>query len=226
MKKSDEEKTEWVHCNKCNHNTKHAVVAERIQKGSEDVADGDYFVSWQDTYTMFECCGCGSVTLRRRSWFSEWDDVDIEFYPPSIGRPLPRWHDELPSELTSLMKEVYAALQANSKRLALMGARALVDVFMNDKVGDIGGFEQKSAELEKQGLLSKAHRRVLDAALETGHAVIHRGFNPKRETVDQVMDIVENLLHTYVLDEAAEDLKRATPTRKKKPTKQSTRTKK
>lgn len=226
MKQSDNNKTELVHCNKCNNKTKHAVVAERVQKGSEDVADGDDFVSWQDTYTMFECCGCGSVTLRRRSWFSEWDDVDVEFYPPPIGRPLPRWHDDLPSELTSLMKEVYAALQANSKRLALMGARALVDVFMNDKVGDIGGFEQKSAELEKQGLLSKAHRRVLDAALETGHAVIHRGFNPKRDTVDQVMDIVENLLQTYVLDAAAEDLKRATPTRKKKPTKQSTRTKK
>jgi len=116
----------------------------------------------------------------------------------------------------ALMEEVYTALQANSKRLALMGARALVDDFMNDKVGDIGGFNQKLEELEKQGLISKANRCFLDAALEAGHAVIHRGFNPKKETVEQVMDIVENLLQTYVLDEAADDLKKSTPERKKK----------
>lgn len=226
MSKDETEKTERIHCNKCGHKTKHRVVAERVQKGSEDVADGEDFVSWQDTYTMFECCGCDNVTLRRRTWFSEWDEIDIEFYPPPLSRLIPRWHNELPTELSTLMKEVYAALQANSRRLAVMGARALVDIFMNDKVGDIGGFKQKSAELVKQGLLSKVHKDILDAALETGHAVTHRGFHPKKQTVDQVIDIVENLLQTYVLDEAAQDLKRATPTRKKKPTKQSTRTKK
>ncbi len=40
MKKSDEEKTEWVHCNKCNHNTKHAVlpsVYKRDQRMSPTV---------------------------------------------------------------------------------------------------------------------------------------------------------------------------------------------
>jgi hypothetical protein len=123
------------------------------------------------------------------------------------------------------MEEVYAALQAGSKRLALMGARALVDLFMNDKVGDIGGFERKSAELVNQGLLSNTHQKILNAALETGHAVIHRGFNPKRDTVEQVMDIVENLLQTYVLDEAANDLKNVTPRRNKR-TKRSTGNKK
>jgi len=226
MSKNDTEKTVRIHCNTCGHKTKHRVVAERVQKGSEDVDDGEYFVSWQDTYTMFECCGCDNITLRHRSWFSEWDGVNEEFYPPPIARPLPRWHGSLPSELSTLMEEVYSALQAGSKRLALMGARALVDLFMSDKVGDMGGFEQKSAELVKQGLLSKAHQKILNAALETGHAVIHRGFKPKNDTVEQVMDIVENLLQTYVLDEAADDLKKATPPRKKKPTKQLTRTKK
>lgn len=216
MSEIQTEKIEKIYCNRCGQKTKHNVVAERIQEGFEDLRDEEYSVSWKVMYTMFECCGCCNITLRCRSWCSEWDGVEVKFYPPPIGRPLPRWHHKLPLELMALMEEVYTALQANSKRLALMGARALVDDFMNDKVGDIGGFNQKLEELEKQGLISKANRCFLDAALEAGHAVIHRGFNPKKETVEQVMDIVENLLQTYVLDEAADDLKKSIPERKKK----------
>lgn len=216
MSKERSDKIERIHCNQCAQKTKHAVVAERIREGSEDVCGGEDCVSWQDTYTLFECCGCGNVTLRCRSWFSEWEDVDVRFYPPAIARPLPQWHDKLPDELSTLLKEVYAALQANSRRLAIMGARALVDIFMNSKVGDIGGFEQKSAELVHQGLLSKVHKDILDAALETGHAVTHRGFNPTRKTVGHVIDIVENLLQTDVLDDTAQDLRESTPPRGKK----------
>lgn len=210
------EKKERIHCNSCGQKTIHRVIKEYTQKNSEDVSEGEDFVSWKIVYTMFECCGCCNVTLRRQSWCSEWDETEVKFYPPPIGRSLPRWHNNLPLELMSLMEEVYTALQANSKRLVLMGARALVDLFMNDKVGDIGGFDQKLKELEKQGLISKTNMDILYAALEAGHAVIHRGFNPKKETVEQVMDIVENLLQTYVLDEAADDLKKSTPERKKK----------
>jgi hypothetical protein len=52
------------------------------------------------------------------------------------------------------MDETYAALHANSKRLALMGARALVDLFMNATIGDIGGFQRKLQKLVEEGYLS------------------------------------------------------------------------
>ena len=45
----------------------------------------------------------------------------------------------------------------------MMGARTLVDLFMVDKVKDIGGFERKLHELEKAGYISSKNRDVLFA---------------------------------------------------------------
>lgn len=212
------EKTTKVHCNRCLQRTAHRTIAERTQRETDGDGDGEYDIWWDSKFTVYECCGCGHVTLKHETWFSEADPGDsaVGFYPPPISRPIPRWHSDLPQPMSSLMEEVYAALQANSRRLAIMGARALVDLFMSDKCGDIGGFEQKSEALVEQGLLSKVQKEFLDAALETGHAVTHRGMNPKSKDVEKVIDIVESLLHSYTLAEAASDLTRATPPRVKK----------
>ncbi len=128
---------------------------------------------------------------------------------------MPKWHDELPKEWSELLKEVYMALHADSRRLALMGARALVDLFMNEQLGDIAGFSQKIKKLEADGLISKPNKAVLEAALEVGHAATHRGHKARATEVDQVIDIVENLLQNHVLAAAADNLKSKTPKRTK-----------
>jgi len=75
-----------------------------------------------------------------------------------------------------------------------MGARTLVDMAILDKVGDVGTFKQKLEALEADGFVSKRNREVLDAALDAGNATAHRGHRFDPESVNQVMDIVENLL--------------------------------
>lgn len=214
--KEDELKIEKVHCNKCLQKTKHYVIAERKDSNSECVdTDAQVDIDWSKTYTMLECCGCANVTLRKKMYCSEWEDTEIEYYPPAISRQLPRWYDELPREIGELLIEVYTALHADSRRLVLMGARAIIDLFMTDQVGDIGGFAQKLNELEKNNVLSKKNREVLEAALEAGHAAAHRGHKPTPNEVSQVIDIVENLIQIYVLKESAENLKKKIPSKKK-----------
>lgn len=208
-------KIESVHCNRCLRNTDHTVIAERKIRESEEL-DENFVVSWEYTYTMLECCGCHDVTLRCSSWFSEIDGVEVEFYPPQVSRRMPKWSDAIPTEVSDLMNEVYTALHNNSSRLAIMGARSLVEMFMNDKVGDVGGFAQKLEALLKKGYLSLVQKEILFVALETGHAVTHRGFRPEKATVEQIMDIVENLLQHYALEEVVKDLRKVTPPRKKK----------
>lgn len=202
-----------AHCNKCLRETKHFVVAERCNSGSEEVGNGHYEISWKTTYKMLECCGCEDVSLQRMFYFSESDDVDVEYYPPQISRQIPKWSEELPREWSELLKEVYLALHADSRRLALMGARALVDLYMIEKLGDIGGFAQKIKRLETDGLISRPNKEVLDAALEIGHAATHRGHKARADEVNQVIDIVENLLQSHVLAASAENLKSKTPQR-------------
>lgn len=200
------------HCNRCLQETKHFIVAKRCNEGSE-IVDDRYEVSWKTTYKMLECCGCENVSLQRKFYFSEYDDVEVEYYPPQISRQIPKWSEELPQEWLELLKEIYLALHADSRRLALMGARTLVDLYMSEKLGDIGGFSQKIKKLETDGLISKPNKAVLDAALEVGHAATHRGHKARAIEVNQVIDIVENLLQSHVLAASADNLKSKTPQR-------------
>jgi len=140
----------------------------------------------------------------------------IDYYPPITSRPLPKaWLSHLPDEMGDLLLEVYIALSSDCRRLALMGARTLVDLYMTEKLGDIGGFAQKLGQLEAQGFVSKVNREYLEAALEIGHAAAHRGHEPKAAEVEHVMDIVENLLQNYVLEHSAATLRATTPSRRK-----------
>jgi uncharacterized protein YutE (UPF0331/DUF86 family) len=117
------------------------------------------------------------------------------------------------------MQEVYRSLDANNKRLPMMGARTLVDMLIVDKVGDVGTFDEKLKKLEHLGVISSQNRELLNAALDVGHAAAHRGHAPKSDEVNAVMDIVENLLHVvYILPEMAERLKKTTPQRHTKNT--------
>ncbi len=210
-----------AHCNKCFCDTNHLIVAERTQRDAEKAHPNDpedkYFVEFITKYTMLECCGCETVTMRQRYFCSEWPrgEFDETFYPPRVSRQLPHWYKKLPKEMRELLEEVYAALHNDNRRLAIMGTRAIVDLYMNDKLGDIGGFTQKLKALVSEGYISQKSKNILGAALGAGDAATHRGYKANPETVKSVIDIVENLIQGYVLDIAAEDIKKVTPIRKR-----------
>ncbi len=209
---NQEDEIQRAPCNLCLRETRHEVIARR-KINDEDEPEPGWFVYWTTFYTMLECRGCGSICLRKRIISREVDFDETTYYPPPIARKLPHWHHNLDRELGDLLRETYIALHAGSERLAIMGARTLVDLFMNKTVGDIGGFQKKLDQLVKTGYLSKSNRDVLEAALETGHAVAHRGHKPTSEDVNLVFDIVENLLQTMILKRGAQRLKRSTPKR-------------
>ncbi len=188
-------------------------MATRVVEDEPDEdLEGKPVVYGETKYTMLECRGCGAVTLSRRVTY--WGEAaEPEYYPPPVSRQIPRWQGELQEEFQGLMSEIYTALHANSKRLALMGTRALVDLFMNTTIGDIGGFGQKLDKLVTDGYLSARNKEVLDAALEAGHAAAHRGHEPTTEDVNLVFDIVENLVQSLVLKNKVGELRKHTPKR-------------
>jgi hypothetical protein len=176
-----------------------------------------YTIYWQTKYTVLECRGCGSVTMRRRTECCNDNSYNINYFPPPISRQIPKWINDLPVDFQSLIREIYTALHANSKCLALMGTRALVDLFMNTTVGDIGGFQRKLEKLVEEGYLGKKNKEILEAALDAGHAATHRAHNPTAEDVNLVFDIVENLIQHLALKKRSHDLKKHTPKRQGKP---------
>jgi Domain of unknown function (DUF4145) len=163
---------------------------------------------------VLQCCGCQEVVLRRTVGSEGDPEPEVTYFPPMMSRHLPLWRYNLPRDSRYLLEEIYNSLDASSLRLPMMGARTLLDMLMNDKISDIGGFKEKLKELEKAGFISSQNRDVLFAALDLGSAAAHRGHAPDRLEVQSVMDIVENVLQAvYVLPRIAKRLKAATPPR-------------
>ncbi|MBS0597336.1 MAG: DUF4145 domain-containing protein [Proteobacteria bacterium] len=118
-----------------------------------------------------------------------------------------------------MLDEVYAALHADSRRLAMMGARAIIDVVITRTVGDQGNFPKGLDELEKGDLIGKRDRTIIEAAIEAGSAAMHRGHQPTADDVNVVIDIVERMIQAEILEAKAKELAATTPPRKRAPAK-------
>ena len=205
----------WSHCNECGQETKHDVVhrAERRRTHGDDT----YSIDVGSTWNVLQCRGCEEVALRRVDWHSE-DDGNHEpttYFPPRVSRRKPAWADRsnIPSEYSGLLDEVYTSLHADSRRLAMMGARALVDAVILRNVGDQRDFKQGLNALSEKYFIGVEDRRIVEAAVDVGHASSHRGHQPTPDDVDIVIDIVERLIHTEILATQAEELRKTTPSR-------------
>jgi hypothetical protein len=172
---------------------------------------------------MLECCGCEKIALRSTYRWDNCPDATITYFPSPVTRHAPTWLSGPAkfqfrwdnTDLTSLFDEVYAALQAGSNRLAMMGARTLIDMVMLDKIGDAGSFDEKLSTMERTGYLSRTNREFLKQAINAGSAAAHRGHRPNDDDVNRVMDILENFVQAvYVLAPATDALRRSTPLRR------------
>lgn len=203
------------HCNQCGRDTKHTVLAVREVETVDDHEEYG-LLTWRDTYEFLECAGCESVSMRHTNWFDQTDEYTATVYPPPSKRRKPHWFYQLPTPVRALMQQVYQALDGNSRSLALMGARAVLDMVLVETVGDKGSFSEKLDELQKKGFIGSKNKEVLEAALDAGNAASHRGYMPSSDDMSAVMDIVENLLQAiYHLKVLAESLKKTTPPRAK-----------
>ncbi len=213
--KTKAEKPLWSHCNECGHETLHKVL--RLIRKSRDYHEGEHTVSVGSNWRILQCCGCNEVAMSRIDWCSEDDPQEAyvpTYFPPRVSRRKPVWLErgEAPG-YQGLLEEVYTALHADSRRLAMMGARAIIDKAIAKKAGDRGNFTQGLDELQKANLLSQQERPIIEAAFEAGSAAMHRGHQPTDDSLNTVIDIVERVVHAEILEEKAKELAAATPKR-------------
>lgn len=98
--------------------------------------------------------------------------------------------------------------------LATLGARAVLDRVMVEKVGDRTTFALKIGAFVEAGFATSSMRDPLLKALDAGSAAMHRGYNPTRNALNRIIDILEVILQTvYLSPEWAMELERATPKR-------------
>ena len=212
-------------CNRCAHPTKHLVVAVRhFEAWFEEEVEAGLAPDLEYEYSMLECGGCQSISLRVDELLGG-ALFSTTFYPPRVQRNKPPWSRDLPIQLQSLLTEIYAALADDSRKLAVMGARTILDIVMGQKVGRLGTFQSRLEALEAKGLIGRANREILRAALEARSAAAQKAYAPTSDILNEIMDIIENLLQAiYISPKSLKKIKRSTPRRagrKVKPTRSS-----
>lgn len=133
-----------------------------------------------------------------------------------VGRPKPDWYAQLPNAVQELLDEVYSGIVRGLRALPAMGARAAIDLVMTEFSPQNDRFSEKLKDLVKNGVVSQRDADAIGAAIETGHAAIHRAYFPTRSELDALLDVTEHFLRSiYIVPEKAKALRATTPIRAK-----------
>lgn len=219
---TDEARSRRAHCNTCGGARNHKELGSASYSW-QSYADDPREDSGTSYFYILQCQGCEDTRFLHERWTDEQEDnrgkrfsIDT-YYPPSTFRPLPRWCQQLPHKSPSavLLLEVYRAMQNDAPALAAMGIRAIIEMLIIEKVGDQGTFAKNLQTFCEKGFISKVQLSTLEAALEIGHASIHRGFTPSLWHLELALDIAEALLQQlYLLTKEASYAVRTVPPRK------------
>jgi len=216
------------YCNRCQGETNQDVLHSETIEWEDPSDDENYApLKGRDIYQMLKCCGCDSISFRNINWIAgrcdeKGRDVpEFDFYPPAIYRRAPKWLNDLNNILDEeqefiydLIREIYSCLHHDSRRLATMGIRALLEHIMIKKAGDQGSFAKNIDAIGSQGLISLNQEDILKIVLEAGHATIHRSYSPITEDLHTCMDIAESIVEAiYIHPSKAEILKNRIPGR-------------
>lgn len=217
------------HCPNCGSDRKAFVRREYVVHSSDD----DDGTSASDTGMILECCGCERVYFRRDFWFSEWETVgehpvtgeqrleggvETSYWPAPITRQRPKWLskiEEADRDLGKLLGEMYTALDNDLGVLSAIAARTVFD-----RASELLGinpavtFQEKLDSLGGNGKISIDEESTLEVLVDAGSAAAHRGWRPKPDELNTMIDVVESFLHrSFVVGDAVAKLKASVPTK-------------
>lgn len=213
-----------TYCYSCERETNQETLFYDSELGPQEIIgrndEGDDSQSmWTvvaNIFTLSKCLGCDKINFKNIIRSSPNRETDNVFhFPKKVVRSMPNWTIKLPIKYFELIQEIYSSINQGSYILSLIGIRTLLDVYIVKNVGDIGSFKQKLNQLVANGILTKKKVSALETAIDAGNASAHRGYKPDKETLFQILDIVENLLHSEIVDRPIDQIKQKTPQRDK-----------
>jgi len=199
-------------CNGCQQDTWHEILGNSGRQRRE--RDGEFPRIIDEQWQILQCRGCESIKVLVTEDSTDFKNPRETHYPARQARRMPGWSMKLPQQCQDLVREIYTAMHSDCVMLSAMGTRTLLDVMLLEMLGDIGGFGTKLQEAVSRGFFTANQRDSIRAAVEVGHAAIHRGFKPTESQLSVVLDIVEHtLMGHYVLAGSSGRLSREVPVR-------------
>lgn len=212
-----------THCFNCQKETNQDILFQDKRIEPREIIirneNGDENQSvWEviaNIWYISKCRGCEEINFKHIIRNSPNRETDNVFhYPRKPIRKVPNWITKLPMKYVEIFQEIYISINEELSILALTGIRTLLDIYIVDKIGDNGSFNQKLNQLVSKNIITTAKSKVLATAIDAGNASAHRGYKPDKETLFQILDIVENLLLSEIVDRNASQIKIKTPQRK------------
>ncbi|MBD3229638.1 MAG: DUF4145 domain-containing protein, partial [Candidatus Lokiarchaeota archaeon] len=212
------------YCYKCRNETNQIIEFESknfdvnaiYKSGSTDEVG---WVVERTDWSFSVCKGCESLNLELVTIHIGPNGIEREvsrkLLPGKSKKQVESWIFGLSRPYIDLLSEVYSAFNNNAYRLAMMGLRTIIDMFIIDTIGDVGSFKNKLKSLKQQTYINNEQFSLLYTSIEAGNASAHRGFEPSKEELVSVIEVVEHLLKPLALKKKVNDLKNKIPKRKK-----------
>lgn len=200
------EKKPRILCRRCNQETNHSFATQHeVNWGGES----EYAVSGSTQYQLLSCDGCGGFTFRKRTWCSEWFDPEDGHWPSDELLYLEDIHSSWLSDPAfalsgkidaELLLEANRALAFKCPSASCLALRAFVERMLVKSVRDCGSIAGNLKEYSKNGFVSKPQEEALNAVIEAGHAVMHRGHRPSEADVGTWLEVIEGIVKTNYYD--------------------------
>lgn len=206
----------WFFCSLCHRETKHKKLLEECR--SRTYGDDQFSMTVVTEWQILQCNGCEELTMCRWDGNSEdGPEGRTTFFPPQPSRREPAWLSEGPihASYRYMLKEVYAAFNADNLCLAMMGTRALIDMVMTNALGEQPSFKVGLQGLLKSERISKLEHTIITTAVNAGSAAAHRGYRPEKDDLASVIDVVERMIESEILEVGISDLAERIPPRQK-----------
>lgn len=214
-------------------------------RGHYDERYSDEHFQASTEWFILECRGCENVFVQTVGSNSEdydhYYDEDgseairysetIRYWPALSKRVKPDWMSEFGIDepdvelLEAAMLELYGALDNDLRMPAAIGIRTAYDI-ASELLGTDPSltFAEKLDHLVTSGRIGIADKDRLETMVDAGSASAHRGWMPKADELNTIMDVLEHFIQeAFVaparrkkLDEGAAKLKKTVPPRAKK----------
>jgi hypothetical protein len=139
-----------AYCYKCSTETNQVVEFETSNFDTNAIysAGEEKEIGWvveKTDYLFMKCKGCDSHNLEVATYHQGPNGIDREvnrkLLPGKSKKKVESWIFKLDSQYIELLSEIYGAFNNSSYRLAMMGLRTIIDLFIVENVGDKGTFK-------------------------------------------------------------------------------------
>lgn len=222
-----------VMCRSCKKDTNHKVISRY----------DDVFVPEEDTYDPFElsaymiirCMGCDAVSFMLYNKtssegnidfpddFNKEDEEGISFltlYPEvdvdNLNKFIENDLHRLPKQINELYEELKYAFENESRVLAGIGLRTLVEAICINQNISGSNLQMKIKKLSEEGLISTNEHPILDKLRLIGNASAHSIKSIDIEYLEYALEIVNHIIKSiYILPNIDKKLTKALMKKKK-----------